>query len=371
MSEDVSEFEKLNLRQLKQAVGATPEPFRAHAQIDATAQKPTQAGKPYLEIKLNDGTESLTWRVFDGNAMFAQAAALRKGDWIELAAHWVDTGKFGLEPKNPMMRLLEDDEVQALLAGDEDAREKQRADYETIANFVNAMSDPRLLGVCSLFLQHHSDRFKRAAAARDYHHARRGGLVEHVAQMMRCAVKIAEAYPGLNRDLLVAGVLFHDCGKLWENNYAENSFNMPHSLHGELIGHISLGLEVVNKLWRQLMDSPEAAAWASLDPTNELVRLHLLHLIGSHHGEMQFGSPVLPKTPEAIVLHHVDNIDAKLEMFRRGYETSTELGNGIFERVRPLPANVVRPLAALKTMAVEDDAPGEAAEMTNDERMIK
>jgi 3'-5' exoribonuclease len=63
---------------------------------------------------------------------------------------------------------------------------------------------------------------------------------------------------------------------------------------------------------------------------------------------MQFGSPVLPRTPEAIVLHHVDNIDAKLEMFRKGYETSAELGNGIFERVRPLPSNVVKPLSKMK-----------------------
>lgn len=352
MSEDVSNFEKLNLRQLKQAVGPTPEPFRIHAQIEASAQKPSSAGKPYLELKLNDGTESITWRVFDNNPSFAQAAALRKGEWMELAAHW-ESGKYGLEPRNPALRVLEMEEVEALLSGDEDTRDQQRLDYETITNFVSDIADPRLRGVCLLFLQLHGDRFKRAAAARDYHHARRGGLVEHVSQMMRSAVKITEAYPALNRDLLVAGVLFHDCGKLWENNYAEGSFTMPYSLHGELIGHISLGLEVVNKLWRQLMDTEEAAAWASFDPANELVRLHLLHLIGSHHGEMQFGSPVLPRTPEAIVLHHVDNIDAKLEMFRRGYETSAELGNGIFERVRPLPTNVVKPLTKLTLPAAE------------------
>lgn len=124
---------------------------------------------------------------------------------------------------------------------------------------------------------------------------------------------------------------------------------MPYNLHGEMVGHIALGLELVNKLWRQLMDAPEAAAWAALDPANEMVRVHLLHLIGSHHGEFQFGSPVLPKTPEAIVLHHVDNIDAKLEMLRRAYDTSTQLAPGIFERVRPLPQNIVQPLAAMGT----------------------
>jgi 3'-5' exoribonuclease len=358
MPEDVSDLEKLNLRQLKQAVGPTPEPFRVHAQVEAAMQKPSSAGKPYLELKLNDGTESITWRIFDSNSVFNDAASLQKGDWIELGAYW-ESGKYGLEPRNCGLRVLKGEEVESLLAGDQETRDRQRLDYETISRFVESIIDPRLRGVGMLFLQQHGDRFKRAAAARDYHHARRGGLVEHVAQMMRCAVKIAEAYPGLNRDLLVAGVLFHDCGKLWENNYNEGGFNMPYSIHGELIGHISLGLEVVNKLWRQLMDAPEAADWASLDPTNELVRLHLLHLIGSHHGEMAFGSPVLPKTPEAIVLHHVDNIDAKLEMFRRAYETSSELGNGIVERVRPMPANAVRPLAHLSapSSSLREDPP--------------
>ena len=336
--------ELLTLRQLKAVAGPQPQPYRIHAQVDTVTQKDTQAGKPYLEFKLTDGVESLTWRVFDGNPLFASASSLKRGSWIELTAHWIDTGKFGLDPKNAVMRQLEDEEVQALLAGDEDLREQQHGDFETISGFTSQIADPRLRGVCRLFLEQHADRFKRAAAARDYHHARRGGLVEHVAQMMRSAVKICEAYPKLNRDLLVAGVLFHDCGKLWENNYAESGFTMPYSLHGEMVGHIALGMELVNKLWRQLMDMPEAAAWASLDPANELVRLHLLHLIGSHHGEMAFGSPVLPKTPEAIVLHHVDNIDAKLEMFRRGYDTSAEIGTGIFERVRPLPANLVEPL---------------------------
>jgi len=342
-----ADLDLLTVRQLKQVASTAPQPYRIHVQVELNAVKETSQGKPYHELKLTDGTESLTWRVFDGSHLFSAAADLKKAEWIELAAHWVDTGKFGLDARSAVMRLLEDEEIQALLGGDEDSRERQRTDYGSIVDFVASIADPRLHKVCSLFLDQHGDRFKRAAAARDYHHARRGGLVEHVSQMMRCAVKIAEAYPALNRDLLIAGTLFHDCGKLWENNYAEGSFTMPYSLHGEMIGHISLGLEVVNKIWRQVMESSDAGSWTALEPANELVRVHLLHLIGSHHGEMQFGSPVLPKTPEAIVLHHVDNIDAKLEMFRRAYEAGNELGSGIFERVRPLPANVVRPLTKI------------------------
>jgi len=360
---NLSDLDLLTVRQLKQVAGPAPQPYRIHVQVEQSVVKETAQGKPYRELKLTDGTDSLTWRVFDGSPLLADVAALKKSDWLELAAHWVDSGKYGVDPRNAAMRLLEEQEILSLLGGDPDGREKQRGDYDSIVDFVSGIVDPRLQRVCSLFLELHGERFKRAAAARDYHHARRGGLVEHVAQMMRSALKIAEAYPALNRDLLIAGVLFHDCGKLWENNYAENSFAMPHSLHGEMIGHIALGMELVNKLWRQLMDCPEAADWGTIDPANELVRLHLLHLIGSHHGEMQFGSPVLPRTPEAIVLHHVDNIDAKLEMFNRAYQAGVELGSGILERVRPLQANVVLPLPKLRpptripALEVREDVP--------------
>ena len=344
MSEGDAEAERLTLAGLKRVATTTPQTFAVHVQVDSTLQKPTQQGKLYLELRLQDGEENMVWRVFDAAPWMQAAADLRKGDWIALVADWVDTGRFGIEPRNVAVRRLTESEVEAMLAGDEGTRRRQREDYDFISTSLHSMSDPRLRGISLLFLQVHGDRFRRAAAARDFHHARRGGLVEHVAQMMRCALKIADAYPLLNRDLLTAGVLFHDCGKLWENNYAEGSFSMPFTLHGELLGHIPMGLEIVNKLWRQLLDSPEAVDWVTLEPPGEHVRLHLLHLVGAHHGTYEFGSPVLPKTPEAIVLHHVDNIDAKLEMFRRAYQNGAEIGPGIFERVRPLPSNVVRQL---------------------------
>lgn len=342
--EDAADLELLTLSQLKQIAGPAPQPYRAHVQVDSRIEKQTSGGSPFLEVKLADSGESMVWRVFDNNPLFHSAAQLQRGVFIELAAQWVDTGKYGIEPRQPQMRFLTEEEKQTLLSGDMELAARQRTDYADIVSFVEAVQDPRLKSLCSLFLEKHGDRFRRTAAARENHHARRGGLVEHVAQMMRTAAAVAAVYPALNRDLLTAGVLFHDCGKLWENTYPETGFSQPWQLHGEMLGHISLGLELVNKLWRDVMDRPEAATWAHLEPAADLVRMHLLHLIASHHGQYEFGSPVLPKTPEAVILHHVDNIDAKMEMLRRGYQNGKELAPGIVERFRPWPVNVIAPL---------------------------
>jgi len=150
-------------------------------------------------------------------------------------------------------------------------------------------------------------------------------------------------YPELNLDLLLAGILFHDSGKLWENALPENGFVMNYDELGELMGHISIGLELVNALWRKL-SVENADAWKNLLPASEDVRTHLLHLIGAHHGEPEFGSPVAPKTPEAMALHYIDNLDARLEMFAAGYTTAKPLAARIFDRVRPLPGNLVKSL---------------------------
>lgn len=359
--EDPADLELLTITQLKQVVSASPQPYRLHAQVDGKTEKTTSQGSPYLEIKLADAADSLLWRVFDSSPAFGAAGALQRGEFVEVAAQWVDAGRYGLEPKQPRLRKLSDDEAASLLGGSAEQADRQRRDFEEIIRFIEGIIDPRLKSLCLAFLEKHGERFRRAGAARENHHARRGGLVEHVAQMMRCAAAVCAVYPSLNRDLLMAGIVFHDCGKLWENCYPETGFSQPFNINGEMLGHIPLGLELVNKLWREMMDRPEAAEWVMLEPQADLVRLHLLHLIASHHGEYQFGSPVLPKTPESIALHHVDNLDAKLEMLRRAYATSRELAPGIFERFRPWPVNIVAALPAMPTppgAGSAEDEPG-------------
>jgi 3'-5' exoribonuclease len=237
------------------------------------------------------------------------------------------------------------------LQGPPELRAKQLADWNYIGERIRALGDPRLRALGEAFLSEHGERFRRTAGARSYHHARRGGLVEHTAQMMRVTTVVVPLYPELNLDLLIAGVLFHDSGKLWENHLPETGFTMGYDERGELVGHISIGLELVNSLWRKIQTEENARGWNALVPASEDVRIHLLHLIGAHHGEPQFGSPVSPKTPEAMALNYIDNLDARLEMFAAGYLVAKPIADRIFDRVRPLPGNLVKPLEKFKAPA--------------------
>jgi 3'-5' exoribonuclease len=119
-------------------------------------------------------------------------------------------------------------------------------------------------------------------------------------------------------------------------------------------------LELVNTLWRKVSGQESATEWSELTPASEDCRLHLLHLIASHHGEMELGSPVYPKTPEAMALHYIDNLDARLEMFFAGYPVARLLAERIFERVRPLPGNLVKPLEKFEQVAGETEIKAEA-----------
>ncbi len=336
--------ELLTLQKIRQAVQTGPVEARVHVQLEAAAAKTTRDQKPYCELALADAADRMMLRVWSDNPQFKACDSLGAGDFIELTGEFYQHQQFGLDVRRWQVRALTNEEKAQLLQGPPELREKQKSDWDFIVTTTSAIHDPRLGALCAEFISEYGERFRRTAAARNYHHARRGGLVEHTAQMMRVAQQVAQLYPGLNRDLLIAGVLFHDSGKLWENHLPETGFSMPYDELGELVGHISIGLELVNSLWRKIQGEDHARQWSQLRPANDDVRMHLLHLIAAHHGEMQLGSPVYPKTPEAIALHYIDNLDARLEMIFAGYPVAKPLAPRIFERVRPLPGNLVQPL---------------------------
>lgn len=359
----------ITIAAIKEQSGEIPIVAAIHAQLQSRAIRTTKGGKPYFEMVFADSTGNFTLKIWSDSPTYESAQNLVDHVILRLEAEWTQN-TYGVNPNKLAWHHLDEAAIADFLAGDPDTRIKQEHDFAEILRLCETLEDPRLHALSMHFLDSLGDRFKRTAAAKRNHHARRGGLVEHVAQMMRSADALCPVYPELNRDLLLAGVLFHDCGKLWENSYPEDGFSQIHSIHGEMLGHIPLGIELVNKLWNDLLDSPEFESWKTLKPTSEMTRLHLLHLIGSHHGQFEFGSPVLPRTPEAFALHHIDNLDAKMEMLRDAYAQSTEIAPGIYDRVFPLPSNLVRPLASFvaplsppPTSQAEPAEPAESEEL--------
>ena len=340
------------LSEIRRAAQSGPVSARVHVQVESGAPKFTREQKPYCELSLADACDRMTLRVWSDHPAYKACSSLTNASFIELTGEFSSHSQYGLEAQKWTIRPLTPQEKNELLQGPAELRAKQNADWQFILEAIATIGDPRLRALCDTFVKELGERFRRTAAARRNHHARRGGLVEHTAQMMRVARAIAPLYPQLNVDLLIAGIVFHDSGKLWENHYAESGFVMDYDERGELIGHISIGLELVNSLWRKL-SADNGDAWKNLTPPSEDVRLHLLHLIGAHHGEQQFGSPVDPKTPEAMALHYIDNLDARLEMFAAGYLTAKPLANRIFERVWPLPGKLVKSLEIFRASASE------------------
>jgi 3'-5' exoribonuclease len=145
------------------------------------------------------------------------------------------------------------------------------------------------------------DKFRCAPAAKSMHHAYVGGLLEHTLSLFHLCERVMPHFPEVDRDLLRAGVLLHDVGKVDELSYARS---FDYTDRGRLMGHIVLELEMVSGAINSLTGFPEEKA------------ILLKHLMVSHHGKEEFGSPVKPMTLEALILHMLDDLDAKAQTFR-------------------------------------------------------
>jgi 3'-5' exoribonuclease len=181
-----------------------------------------------------------------------------------------------------------------------------------LRGIVAAMANPQLKGLLEAVLDDEeiARRYRLAAAAKQIHHAFLGGLIEHVLSVCGLAKAAAAHYPNIDYDLLITGAVLHDIGKIYELNY-ERGFS--YSNEGQLIGHISIAMRMVGDKLRGLPDFPP------------LVRSLVEHMILSHHGKLEFGSPKVPQFPEALLLHYLDDLDSKMEAMRAQIENDRQL----------------------------------------------
>jgi len=173
-----------------------------------------------------------------------------------------------------------------------------------------------------------AEKYKLSPAAMSYHHAYLGGLIEHVLSLIGLADKLCDHYTELRRDLIIAGLGLHDIGKIEELSYKAG---IRYTTRGQLLGHISIGAEMVSDKARAIPNFP-----ASL-------RDQLLHIILSHHGELQFGSPKEPLFPEALVVHYLDNMDSKLQSMRTQYAADKDRPGNFTARNPALRKELFKP----------------------------
>lgn len=211
--------------------------------------------------------------------------------------------------------------------------------WSELESWVASFSDPHLKALLEAFLRDPAiaAALRQAPAAKGLHHAWIGGLLEHVLSLLGLCDLAARHYPGINRDLLLTGVVLHDIGKLRELRWG-TSFD--YTLEGQLLGHITIGIGMIEEKIAAIPEFPRAK------------RVLVEHLVLSHHGKYEFGSPKLPMTPEAVLLHYLDDVDAKMQTMRAEFarnEANGRPGAELTEWVRSMERPLLNTQAYLNS----------------------
>jgi 3'-5' exoribonuclease len=268
-------------------------------------------GGQYLALIVSDRTGSLEARMWDDVA--DPIAFCSEGCYVKVQGDISKyNGRFQITLKK--LRLAADSEI--------DPRDFQPAtkfDVEEmwgeLRGYVSAFRNEDLKRLVFSFLDDAQigPAFKSAPAAKRLHHAWLGGLLEHVLTLVRVCLAAAPFYPEVDPDLLVTGAILHDVGKVRELEW-KSSFS--YTLEGQMIGHISIAQGMLREKVLALAPFPEKLA------------MLVEHMILSHHGKYEFGSPKLPMTPEAILLSALDDLEAKMQALRNEFAASEAAGKG-------------------------------------------
>jgi 3'-5' exoribonuclease len=316
-----------------------------HGQLAQARPDETSNRKPYYRLRMVDASDGLDVNVWSDTPAFTfiQSHIVREGSYIELQGVFSKTER-GLNTQGLSIRVLTAEEKMTLLNGSaERCAELDRWEADLDAA-IQTMSDPLLKTLSEKVFDKVRVRFKRAAAAQKVHHARRGGLIEHTASMVRLANAMAGCYPDANIDLIVFGVMWHDLGKCFECD-VEDGFAVQASLTGALVGHIALGTLIVSTTLLEIIQADKALLTGR---SFEEIRAHILHVILAHHGTNEHGSPVEPQTLEALIVHTIDTLDAHAEIMRAAW-LAAEPNAHLIDAPRPLKGKLARSLRRISS----------------------
>jgi 3'-5' exoribonuclease len=265
-------------------------------------------GDPYLSLLLGDRTGELDTKMWDNVAEVMET--FERDDFVKVK------GLLQIFHNRPQLTLHT---IQRL-----DGREVDFTDYfpastrdpeemwRELRGFAASIGNPHLHRLVAALLddQDIARRYRVAPAAKQIHHAYLGGLIEHVLSLCHLSRMAASHYAAIDGDLLLTGAMVHDIGKIYELNY-ERGFS--YSDEGQLLGHMLIAVRLIGDKLRDLPDFPPR------------LRSLVEHMIVSHHGRLEFGSPKTPVFPEALMLHYLDDMDSKMECMRHLIETDRQM----------------------------------------------
>jgi 3'-5' exoribonuclease len=278
-------------------------------------QRTTKNNKPYLNLILGDKTgqlEARIWEISDPRI----AKDFERGDIVKArgsASRFDDR----LQMKVDQLRKAHANEVDKA-----DMLPSTTYDVATLWSqllaFVDSFTDPDLKLLLATMLADPAiaQAYREAPAAKQLHHAWLGGLLEHVVSLLTLADRVVPSYPLLHRDLLLTGVILHDIGKVRELAW---DIGFEYTIEGTLLGHIQMGIALTEQTIDSLPNFPPK------------LKTLVLHMILSHHGKLEFGSPKLPMIPEALVLNFLDDLDAKMQAMQGEFDKCIREGKGADE----------------------------------------
>jgi 3'-5' exoribonuclease len=270
--------------------------------------KPKKTGEPYLALTLGDRTGQVEAKMWDN--VEDALDVFEQDDFLKVKG-LLNKYKNRFQITIHKLRRLGDSEIDF-----SDYLPKTTKDigelWQTLAGFVASFRDPHLKALVEAFMADPeiAEAYRNAPAAKTLHHAYIGGLLDHVVSLCRSCDLMCQNYPQINRDLLLTGAFLHDIGKIHELTY-HRSFS--YTTRGQLLGHMIIELEMLQAKLAQFPDFPAE------------LKILIEHLIISHHGQYDFGSPKLPMFPEALMLHYLDDLDSKMESMRAHFEREAAL----------------------------------------------
>ena len=274
-------------------------PVTANFLVRSKEVRQKKTGEAYLSLQLGDRTGEIDAKMWDNVAEVIDT--FERDDFVKvkgLMQVYQNRPQFTIHK----LRRLDESEV---AFGDYFPCSQRDPDemWAELRGVMASICNPHLRRLVDALLDDPeiAARFRRAPAAKQIHHAYLGGLLEHVLSLCALARMTAGHYKNVDADLLLAGVVLHDIGKIYELSY-DRGFG--YSNEGQLLGHITIALRLISDKLSAIPDFPPA------------LRSLLEHMVLSHHGHLEFGSPKLPQFPEALLLHYLDDLDSKMECMR-------------------------------------------------------